>query len=369
MDLEFHQLDLRFEHLHVRRPDRERRLLASLAASGQQVPIVVVAVQDKPGRYLVIDGYKRIAALRQLGRDTVSATVWPMNEADALVLGQSLRTSKGDSALEQGWLLAELENRFGYSLDDLARRFDRSVSWVSRRLALVELLPDSVQQKIRDGGITPHIAMKFLVPVARANIEHCEPMAAAFARYKFSSREAGELYAAWRDTSPKMRNRILEKPALFLKVRRETNKQKPETESATTGLLRDLEMVSAIVNRAGRHWRKAAALIDEADIDRARHYVDHALDELKRLSRRIEQEKLPHVEQKSANDHPRVAQPRDENPSDRQGTPDLPAGYPESDPVQLIRSPFHSAPRAGPAAPATDPGAVCLLQRQHGPGP
>ena len=45
MDLEFHQLDLRFEHLRVRRPDRERRLLASLAASGQQVPIVVVAVR------------------------------------------------------------------------------------------------------------------------------------------------------------------------------------------------------------------------------------------------------------------------------------------------------------------------------------
>ena len=60
MDLEFHQLDLRFEHLRVHRPDRERRLLASLAASGQQVPIVVVAVREQPERYLVIDGYKRV---------------------------------------------------------------------------------------------------------------------------------------------------------------------------------------------------------------------------------------------------------------------------------------------------------------------
>ena len=127
MDLEFHQLDLRFEHLRVRRPDRERRLLASLAVSGQQVPIVVVAVREQPERYLVIDGYKRVTALRQLGRDTVSATVWPMTEAEALVLGQSLRSSEGTSALEEGWLLAELEDRFGFSLDALARRFDRSV--------------------------------------------------------------------------------------------------------------------------------------------------------------------------------------------------------------------------------------------------
>jgi DNA polymerase-3 subunit delta' len=75
--------------------------------------------------------------LEQLGRDTVEALVWEMSEADALVLDRSMRFSEQETALEQGWLLAELERRFGYSLDDLARRFDRSVSWVSRRLALL----------------------------------------------------------------------------------------------------------------------------------------------------------------------------------------------------------------------------------------
>lgn len=42
-------------------------------------------------------------------------------------------------------LLSEMEQRFHYSLEELARRFDRSVSWVSRRLSLVELLPDTIQ--------------------------------------------------------------------------------------------------------------------------------------------------------------------------------------------------------------------------------
>ena len=42
MQLEFHQLDRRWEHLRVREPHRQRRLLASLAESGQQTPIVVV---------------------------------------------------------------------------------------------------------------------------------------------------------------------------------------------------------------------------------------------------------------------------------------------------------------------------------------
>ena len=45
MQLEFHQLERRWEQLRVDHPQRRRRLLASLADSGQQVPIVVVAME------------------------------------------------------------------------------------------------------------------------------------------------------------------------------------------------------------------------------------------------------------------------------------------------------------------------------------
>jgi ParB/RepB/Spo0J family partition protein len=164
MQLEFHQLERRWEHLRVRDPQRQRRLLASLAESGQQVPIVVVAAEGGTDRYVVIDGYKRITALEQLGRDTVEAVVWPMSEAAAVLLDRSLRLSEHETALEVGWLLAEMEQRFGYGLEELARRFDRSVSWVSRRLALAELLPEAIQQQVREGEIAAQVAMKFLVP-------------------------------------------------------------------------------------------------------------------------------------------------------------------------------------------------------------
>src|ERR1019366_3557939 len=136
MQLEFHQLDRRWEHLRVRQPHRQRRLMASLAESGQQAPIVVVLSPGHRDRYLVIDGHKRIAALQQLGRDTVEATVWAMSDAEALLLDRSLRFSSQETALEQGWLLSEMEQRFGYSLEELARPFDRSGSWVSRRQPL-----------------------------------------------------------------------------------------------------------------------------------------------------------------------------------------------------------------------------------------
>ena len=226
MQLEFHQLDRRWEQLRVREPHRQRRLLASLADSGQQTPIVVVTA-GPADRYLVIDGYKRVAALEQLGRDTVEATVWAMGEAEAVLLSRSLRFGPPESALEQGWLLAEMEQRFGYSLDELARRFDRSVSWVSRRLALVELLPEAIQQQVREGKLAAQAAMKYLVPVARVNAGDCTRMAAAFVAHRCDTRQAGQLYTAWRNGTRAVRERILAEPELFLKTQRQPAVAKP----------------------------------------------------------------------------------------------------------------------------------------------
>ena len=70
-----------------------------------------MAVAGRPDRYLVIDGYQRLAALEQLGRDTVEALVWPLSEAEALVLDRSLRMAERATSLEEGWLLTELTSR------------------------------------------------------------------------------------------------------------------------------------------------------------------------------------------------------------------------------------------------------------------
>ena len=67
--------------------------------------------------------------------------------------------------------------------------------------------------------------MKYLVPVARAKIEDCQRMADAFAAHRFTSRQAGELYAAWRDASPPIRQRILDDPELFLKAHQQAEPQ------------------------------------------------------------------------------------------------------------------------------------------------
>src|SRR5437867_2134698 len=295
MQLEFHQLDRRWEHLRVRHPGRQRRLLASLADSGQQTPIVVVAAEGQADRFVVIDGYKRIVALEQLGRDTVEAVVWPMSEAAAVLLDRSLRLSEHETALEVGWLLQELEQRFGYGLEELARRFDRSMSWVSRRLALVEVLPEAIQQQVREGKILAQVALKFLVPVARQSLEDCQRMAAIFSEHPCDTREAGQMYAAWRKASPASRQRILDDPALFFKTQRQAQEKAPAGIGAE--LLRDLEMVVAIVNRAQR--RLAGAAATELDLQQSkavRQQIDRIQKQLHRIDEDILPENKPHVE-------------------------------------------------------------------------
>jgi len=366
MQLEFHQLDRRWEHLRVRHPARQRRLLASLAESGQQTPVVVVAAEGQADRYIVIDGYKRIAALGQLGRDTVEAVVWPMSEAAAVLLDRSLRLTEHETALEVGWLLAEMEQRFGYSLEELARRFDRSVTWVSRRLALVELLPEAIQQEVREGKIAAQVAMKFLVPVARQSLEDCQRMAAIFAEHRCDTREAGQLYAAWRRGSAAIRKRILDDPALFFKTQRQ-EKAPPGTAAE---LIRDLEMVAAIVNRAHRRLTGAEAVeLDHQQRSAARQQIERIEKQLQRIDEKLLPEQAPHVEPSTTHHDSGTAHTGSTETGDRAGNGDFPCGGAPSPALELHRRTGVTPAGESRTVPATDPGAFREVQGESRASP
>ena len=186
MELEFHQLEQRHADLRIRDPKRSGRLLASLVAQGQQVPVIVVAADEQ-------------------------ATMWPLSELEALVQHHHLSLSSR-STFEQAWFLCRLREQ-GLTQEEMAQRLCRSKSWVSRRLSLVQALPESVQRKVRDGVLPPHAAMKYLVPLARANKQQCERLVDGLGRECLSDREVASLYAGWRhaDATGKLRMRTRQK--------------------------------------------------------------------------------------------------------------------------------------------------------------
>jgi ParB family chromosome partitioning protein len=246
MELELHQLRLHYERLRKRHPARERQLLSSLAECGQQLPIVVVCEQAQ--RYVLIDGYKRVRALKRLSRDVVRGTCWEVGEVEALLLERGMRGASED-ALDQAWLLAELQERFGLSLEELARRFERSRSWVSRRLGLLQVLPGSVQEQVRAGSLSAHAAMKYLLPLARANAQAASELANRIVPLALASRQIGALYAGWQSGTARTRELILSQPQLYLQAQ---HAQQPVPLSAAQRWLNDLGALGGIARRARR---------------------------------------------------------------------------------------------------------------------
>jgi len=251
LQLELHQLERRYAGLRIAEPGRRARLEASLAREGQQSPVLVVADGEQ---YVLVDGYLRVAALQRLGRDIVEAVVLPMEEAAALVEVWKLETTRRRSALEDGWLLAELVERHGHSQVELAVLLRRSKSWVSERLGLVRALPEPVQQAVRQGIVPPQGAMKFLVPWARAHAAHCERLVAALGSTAISVRELQRLYMAWRSGDDALRERLVAHPRLFLKAEDAVAQEVEEDEGL--GLVRQLEALAGMVGRIRRRLRE-----------------------------------------------------------------------------------------------------------------
>lgn len=358
--LEFHQLDLRLEHLRVRHRARYRQLLASLAEAGQQTPIIVIQQADQ---YLVIDGHQRIAALKQLRRDTVNALVLDtMSEAEALLFVHSLRmNSEPETALEQGWLLAEMEEKHGYTIEELARRFDRSATWVARRLALVDTLPEAVQQQVRQGRIAAQIAMRYLAPVARIDRAQCERMAQVFTQRHWTTRQAALLYNAWRDARTKQtRERILDEPELFVKAQ-----QQPREPAKASTLESDLNQIAAIARRA----------LDRAEDSTQNSAViggkiQHATRLLRQLAERIGKDsEANHDEPIATHNDPGAPRPGHEQTRDRQAAEPVAPERTQGSESELHRCAEDRARRESRAIPPADPRVVAHVQRQSRASP
>jgi ParB family transcriptional regulator, chromosome partitioning protein len=256
MELEFHQLDRKYAGLRIADSARTARLVASLCEHGQQQPVLVVRAAGSDGgvdRYVLIDGYARVAALGELKRDVVEATVLELSEAHALLLAFRLERNRARSVIEEAWLVRELVNAHAITLADLGALLGRSASWVSRRLALVDVVPATVEQAVRRGAVAAQAAMKCLVPLARANAAQCERLVANLDKRRLSVRQMARLYAGWRAGNAEQREAIVAHPLLYLDLEEKQSDPHQPVDPGTEReqrLVRDLGALAGICRRA-----------------------------------------------------------------------------------------------------------------------
>jgi ParB family chromosome partitioning protein len=230
LELDLHQLDLRFAASRLVDPQAVARIAQSIERCGQIVPCIVAPAPGGAGAgaapLVLIDGYRRVAALRRLGRDTASVEQWTCGLAEA-VLGVLARAQdRSFASIEEALLLRELVQGQGLSQHELARRCGRDVSWVSRRLQLLSGLPDAALAAVRNGKLSAWAANRVVVPLARANAAHADSMLAALAAAPLSTRELQCWFAHYQQAAQTVRDRMVGDPRLFLDALRANDERR-----------------------------------------------------------------------------------------------------------------------------------------------
>jgi hypothetical protein len=161
-------------------------MVASLGKFGQIFPVVVTRKQ----RYELIDGFKRVRALKRLGREHVTARVLEFGPHGQKAAMLDLNWKRGSiSDLEEGMVVHSLCREDGLSQVEIAVLLGRHKSWVCRRLSLVERLCDEALEHMRLGLIHAGIGRE----LARLPRGNQEAALRTIVKYRFCSRETARL--------------------------------------------------------------------------------------------------------------------------------------------------------------------------------
>jgi ParB/RepB/Spo0J family partition protein len=150
-------LDERHAELRLSRPGVVAGLRRSLARDGQLSPLLVNRERD--GKLAVLDGLKRLRALRELGSEHALVRVVEMDDAaacTAMVVHNAAH--QGLCELEQAWVVRSLVRDCRLQQSRVAELLGHHKSWVCRRLALAERLDETLQQDMRLGLVSATLA-------------------------------------------------------------------------------------------------------------------------------------------------------------------------------------------------------------------
>jgi len=218
MELDLHRLELRFAAMRIVDAPAVQRLASSIQECGQLVECVA-AGDPQAASVVLIDGYRRVAALRRLGRDTAQVQCWscPVGQALTQVLARS--GSRPFAPIEEAMLLRELIDAHGLTQREAARNCARDVSWVQRRLVLLGELPEALLAAVRSAQVSSWAATRVFAPLARANKDHANRLLASLDGQRLSTRELRswfEHYQGAQREQREQRERMVEHPRLFI---------------------------------------------------------------------------------------------------------------------------------------------------------
>ncbi len=123
----------------------------SIRRDGLQEPLLVYPVGE--GKFGIIDGYRRLMAIKEFGWNLVPCIIKPVNLVEAAHLSYTKNVERSAfDPIEVALHLKAMQDEFGFSLRDLEMKGYGSPAAISQKLKLIEL-PETVQGKIQSGRL------------------------------------------------------------------------------------------------------------------------------------------------------------------------------------------------------------------------
>lgn len=176
-----------YAELRIVSPRSEAAMEKSLRVHGQLTPVVCVRSDS---RVEIVDGFKRVRALRRLGQSTVTARILNASpRASKAAMIQLNKAAKTLTGIEEGFIVKSLHDDDGLMQSEIGVLLGRHQSWVSRRQKLVEQLDSEVQDNIRLGLVSVAVGRE----IARMPRGIQRELMVKILKYRLTTRQAGKL--------------------------------------------------------------------------------------------------------------------------------------------------------------------------------
>jgi len=249
-DVEVNSFDLRYESYRLRHEGAERALLCSISDYGIREPLE--GIDTKCGRIL-LNGFKRLRNAKKLGMGIVPYTSLGTDEVMGVINFLRIANAKGLSILEQARLIDDLRCVHKMSVMEIAQSLERSKSWVSMRLGVIEKMSEGIRQKIFRGEFPVYSYMYTLRQFIRMNCageDDIEKFVYSVAGKNLSIRDIERLAYGYFRGPGDFRKQIREGNIVWaLEKMKEVSCEMEDCNESERGMLRDLEIVQKYMRK------------------------------------------------------------------------------------------------------------------------
>lgn len=185
---------------NVRREFAIDELKEQIKLNGVLNPITVIPTKAADGteRYRLVDGERRLratlAAIEE-GADIrrIKAIFLPRNTSEEEQLVQQMMRNEGKNFTEYecAIMFHRFKDAFGYSQTEIAAKFGKSPTFVSRCLSLMELAPE-IQQKLESGEISTNAVREIVGQNKENEAAQVEAVNAAVSQAKASGKRTAD---------------------------------------------------------------------------------------------------------------------------------------------------------------------------------